>query len=94
MPDNVKKLLGEGIDLDTVYSPYKSQMAAILEINPATISFTDPALRSAIGPNGEMPIYDFQRALRKDARWEFTDNAKAEVAGKTLKLLQLMGLQG
>jgi hypothetical protein len=41
-----------------------------------------------------MPIYDFQRALRRDARWEFTDNGKAEVAGKTLKLLQLMGLQG
>jgi hypothetical protein len=36
MPDNVKKLLGEGIDLDTVYTLHiRSQMAAILEINPA-----------------------------------------------------------
>jgi hypothetical protein len=69
-------------------------MAAILEINPQTISFTDPALRSAIGPNGEMPIYDFQKSLRRDPRWEFTDNGKAEVASKTLKILQLMGLQG
>jgi hypothetical protein len=94
MPDNVKKLLGEGIDLDTVYSPYKQQMAALLEINPATISFTDPVLRSAIGPNGEMPLYEFQKALRKDPRWEFTDNAQAEISSKTLKILQLMGLQG
>jgi hypothetical protein len=94
MPDNVKKLLGEGIDLDTVYSPYKQQMAALLEINPATISFTDPVLRSAIGPNGEMPLYDFQKALRKDPRWEFTNNAQAEISSKTLKILQLMGLQG
>jgi len=94
LPDSVKKLLAEGTDLDTVYAPYKTQMAAILEINPQTISFTDPALRSAIGPNGEMPIYDFQRALRKDARWEFTDNAKVDVAGKALKILRLMGLQG
>jgi hypothetical protein len=94
MPDNVKKLLAEGTDLDTVYAPYKTQMAAILEVNPQTISFTDPALRSAIGPNGEMPIYDFQKSLRRDPRWEFTDNGKAEVASKTLKILQLMGLQG
>jgi hypothetical protein len=61
--------LAEGTDLDTIYSPYKTQMAAILEINPQTISFTDPALRSAIGPNGEMPIYDFQKSLRRDPRW-------------------------
>jgi hypothetical protein len=94
MPDRVVKLLAEGTDLDTIYSPYKSQMAAILEINPQTINFTDPALRSAIGPNGEMPLYEFQKSLRRDPRWEFTDNGKAEVASKTLKILQLMGLQG
>jgi hypothetical protein len=79
MPDSVKKLLAEGTDLDTIYSPYKQAMAAVLEINPTTISFTDPVLRSAIGPNGEVPLYDFQKALRKDARWQYTDNAKADV---------------
>lgn len=79
MPDSVKKLLAEGTDLDTIYSPYKQTMAAVLEINPATINFTDPTLRSAIGPNGEVPLYDFQRALRKDARWQYTDNAKKDV---------------
>ena len=79
MPDSVKKLLAEGTDLDTIYSPYKQAMAAVLEINPTTISFTDPVLRSAIGPNGEVPLYDFQKALRKDARWQYTDNAKADI---------------
>ena len=79
MPDSVKKLLAEGTDLDTIYSPYKQAMAAVLEINPATINFTDPTLRSAIGPNGEVPLYDFQKALRKDARWQYTDNAKKDV---------------
>ena len=79
MPDSVKKLLAEGTDLETVYSPYKQTMAAVLELNPETISFTDPVLRSAIGPNGEVPLYDFQRALRKDARWPYTDNAKADI---------------
>lgn len=94
MPDNIKKLLAEGTDLDTVYAPYKTQMAAILEVNPQTISFTDPVLRSAIGPNGEMPIYDFQRALRKDARWQYTNNAREDVFQSVGKVLQDFGFQG
>jgi hypothetical protein len=94
MPDNVKKLLAEGTDLDTVYAPYKTQMAAILEVNPQSISFTDPALRSAIGPNGEMPLYDFQRALRKDARWQYTNNAREDVFQSVGKVLQDFGFQG
>ena len=94
MPDNVKKLLAEGTDLDTVYAPYKTQMAAILEINPQTINFTDPALRSAIGPSGEMSIYDFQRALRKDARWQYTNNAREDVFQSVGKVLQDFGFQG
>ena len=93
MPDNVKKLLAEGTDLDTVYAPYKSQMAAILELSPESINFTDPALRSAIGPTGEMSIYDFQKALRKDARWEYTHNAKRDVSNVALKILRDFGFQ-
>jgi len=94
MPDNVKKLLAEGTDLDTVYAPYKSQMAAILELSPGSINFTDPTLRGAIGPNGEMSIYDFQKALRKDARWQYTNNAREDVFQSVGKVLQDFGFQG
>jgi hypothetical protein len=94
MPDSVKKLLAEGTDLDTIYSPYRQTMAAVLEINPETISFTDPVLRSAIGPNGETPLYDFQRALRKDARWQYTNNAREDVFQSVNKVLQDFGFQG
>jgi len=94
MPDNVKKLLAEGTDLDTIYSPYKQTMAAVLELNPTTISFTDPVLRSAIGPNGEVPLYDFQKALRKDARWQYTNNAYEDVFQSVSKVFQDFGLQG
>ena len=94
MPDNVKKLLAEGTDLETVYAPYRTQMAAILEVNPETINFTDPALRNAIGPNGEMSIYDFQKALRKDARWQYTNNAREDVFQSVGKVLQDFGFQG
>ena len=94
MPDSVKKLLAEGTDLDTIYSPYKQAMAAVLEINPTTIGFTDTTLRNAIGPNGEVPLYDFQRALRKDARWQYTNNAREDVFQSVGKVLQDFGFQG
>jgi len=93
-PDSVTKLMDQGIDLETVYAPYKRTMASVLELNPEIISFDDPVLRSAIGPDKEMPIYDFQKALRKDSRWQYTNNAREEVASITQKILQDFGFQG
>jgi hypothetical protein len=93
MPEKVQKLLAQGIDLDTVYSPYRNLMASILELNPESIDLKDPTLRSAIGPDKEMPIYDFEKNLRKDFRWQYTDNAKRDVSNVALKVLQDFGFQ-
>jgi hypothetical protein len=93
MPEKVQKLLAQGIDLDTVYSPYRNLMASILELNPDSIDLKDPTLRSAIGPDKEMPIYDFEKALRKDYRWQYTDNAKRDVSNVALKVLRDFGFQ-
>ena len=93
MPEKVQKLLAQGIDLDTVYSPYRNLMASVLELNPESIDLKDPTLRSAIGPDKEMPIYDFEKALRKDYRWQYTDNAKRDVSNVALKVLQDFGFQ-
>ena len=93
-PDSVTKLMDQGINLETVYAPYKRTMASVLGLNPEVISFDDPVLRSAIGPDKEMPVYDFQRALRKDSRWQYTNNAREEVASITQKILQDFGFQG
>ena len=93
MPEKVQKLLSQGIDLDTVYSPYRNLMASILELNPESIDLKDPTLRSAIGPDKEMPIYDFEKNLRKDFRWQYTDNAKRDVSNVALKVLRDFGFQ-
>jgi hypothetical protein len=93
MPEKVQKLLAQGIDLDTVYSPYRNLMASILELNPDSIDLKDATLRSAIGPDKEMPIYDFEKALRKDYRWQYTDNAKRDVSNVALKVLRDFGFQ-
>jgi hypothetical protein len=94
MPDNIKKMLADGTDLETIYSPYKQTMASLLEINPVDISLDDSTLRSAIGPDKEMPLYEFRKALKKDARWQYTNNARTEVSDKVLKVLQDFGFQG
>lgn len=94
MPDSIKKLLDQGIDLDTVYSPYKQIMAAILEINPDSISVNDPTLRMGIGADKEMPLYEYQRALKQDARWQYTNNAKEDVSNSVQKVLRDFGFMG
>jgi hypothetical protein len=69
-------------------------MAAILEVTPDSININDPALRMAIGPEKEMSLYDFQRQLRKDARWQYTNQAKEEVSNVALQVLRDFGFQG
>jgi hypothetical protein len=39
-------------------------------------------------------LYDFEKDLRKDYRWQYTNNAKKEVADSTLRVLQDFGFQG
>jgi hypothetical protein len=94
LPDKVASLIDQGVDLDTIYKPYKDIMAAVLEVNPATITVNDKVLRSAIGPEREMSLYDFQKMLRKDDRWQYTNQAKEEVSGVALNVLRDFGFQG
>jgi hypothetical protein len=68
-------------------------MASVLEVNPETIGLNDKTLRSAIGDK-EMTLYDWERSLRKDPRWQYTNNARQEVSSIGLNVLQQLGFQG
>lgn len=92
-PDSIKKLLAEGTDLETVYAPYKRTMAALLELDPNSIDINDTTLQGAI-TDRELPIYEFRRMLKKDPRWQYTNNAREEVSNKVLRVLQDFGFQG
>ena len=94
LPEKVSALLDNGVDLETVYNPYKRLMASVLEINPESITLNDSVLRSAIGPDKEMSLYDYQKMLKKDNRWQYTDQAKQEVSQTALKVLRDFGFQG
>jgi len=94
LPDKVAGLLDQGLDLEQIYDPYKRLMASVLEINPETIRLDDAVLRSAIGPDKEMSLYGFQRMLRKDPRWQYTDSARQETSDAVLGVLRDFGFQG
>ena len=94
LPENLKKLVSSGVNLDTVFSPYRKTMAAVLEVPETAISLNDATLRSAIGPDKEMSLYEFQRQLRKDPRWQYTNNAREEVSNVALQVLRDFGFQG
>jgi len=94
LPDKVSKLLDQGLDLDAVYAPYKNTMASLLEINPDSISLNDALLRTAIQGDKEMPIYDFQRQIRKDNRWQYTNNARSEASDVARTVLRDFGFMG
>lgn len=94
LPEKVGALLDEGLDLANIFAPYRNTMAALLEVTPDSISLDDPLLRSAYGPDKETSIYDFKRAVRKDPRWQYTDNAREEVSSSVLQVLRDFGFQG
>ena len=94
-PNYVRDLLAQGYNLDQVFAPYRQTMAAVLEIDdPNSIDLNDPLLRSAISDKGDMNVYDFKKALRKDNRWQYTEQARQDVSSATLDILRDFGFQG
>jgi hypothetical protein len=94
MPDSVKKLMDAGNDLSDVYQPYRQSMAAILEIPFDKIDLSDPTLTNAITDKGNMTIFDFKKSLRKDPRWQYTDNAREVVSSGLTQVLKDFGFMG
>jgi hypothetical protein len=94
-PQYVRDLLAQGYTLKQVFAPYRETMANVLEIqDPEEINLNDPLLRSAITDKGDMNMYEFKKALRRDNRWQYTEQARADVSNATLGVLRDFGFQG
>jgi uncharacterized protein YoxC len=93
-PQFVRDLLGQGINLDQIYAPYKRTMANILELDEGQIDLLDPTLRMGINDKGDVNLYDYSKALRQDSRWQYTGNARKEVSDAALTVLRNFGFQG
>jgi len=92
--DRISALMDQGVNLDTIYSPYKNVMASVLELNPQTITLKDLSDKGVFGAKQEMNLYDFQKVIRKDPRWQMTQNARDEMSQTALTLLRNFGFQG
>jgi len=94
-PQYVRDLLAQGYNLDQVFKPYRQTMATVLDIgDPDQIDLNDPLLRTAITDKGDMNLYDFKKALRADNRWQYTEQAKADVSQAAYNVLKDFGFQG
>lgn len=99
VPDNVAKLMDQGVSLDSIYGTYKRAYADTLELDPNSITLNDLAKAGVIGQQGKdsqapQNLYDFTKQLRKDNRWQYTQQAHSEVADATKKILQDFGFMG
>jgi hypothetical protein len=89
-----------GIDLKTLASPYIQSMSDILEIPNTAIDLFDPQIRSAMaftlpdGKVGTKSIYNFEKELRKDDRWQYTNKAREQAASVATTVLRDFGFMG
>jgi hypothetical protein len=93
-PDTIKKLMADGTDLETIYAPYKRTLASSLGLNPESITLDDPTLRMAIGPDKEMSLYDYKKAIRQDSRWKYSEEANNEVNDMINQVKRDFGFMG
>ena len=90
----------QGINLKTLADPYIQSMSNILEIPDTAIDLFDPKIRSAMafttpdGKVGTKSIYDFEKELRQDPRWQYTNNARQQAASVATTVLKDFGFMG
>jgi len=89
-----------GIDVKTLADPYIQSMSNILEIPDTGIDLFDPKIRSAMaftlpdGKVGTKSIYDFEKELRQDPRWQYTNNARSQASSVATTVLKDFGFMG
>jgi hypothetical protein len=89
-----------GIDLKNLANPYIQSMSDILEIPNTAIDLFDEQIRSAMaftlpdGKVGTKSIYNFEKELRKDDRWQYTNKAREQAASVATTVLRDFGFMG
>jgi len=92
MPDWAKKLIDQGQDVTDIVSPYRATISDVLELPYTSVDVTDKHIQNALA--GNMSLAELRKQLRKDDRWQYTDQAHSEVANATKQVLQDFGFMG
>lgn len=89
-----------GVNVKTLADPYIQSMSNILEVPSTAIDLFDPKIRGALsytlpdGKVGTKSIYDFEKELRQDPRWQFTNNAREKASSIATTVLKDFGFMG
>ena len=90
--------IAAGADPADIAAPYRKRIASLLELDEEQVGFDDGLLQrglQAIGDDGKprtMPLYEFEQNIRKDPRWQKTNNAQEAYAQFTDRILSMFGL--
>ena len=88
-----------GLDPDSIVSPYRSAAATLLEIPEEELSWDDNIIKKAmqgVGPDGKpgvVPLWEYERMVRQDPRWQKTDNAYRTYADVGTSILRTFGFR-
>jgi len=93
LPEEIGKMIDQGMNLDTIMNPYRNARASILEINPDSIPLNE-LVQMAITDKGFVPVYKFKQNQRKDPLWPNTDNARQEASTVAYNVLRDFGMVG
>lgn len=92
--------IDSGLSPMDLFGSLRSAVAKELEVDPASIDFTDMKWSGLTNPvTGEdgkfrsMNFYEAQRWARSQAEWGYTDNANRQAAQLELDLLKAMGIR-
>ena len=93
LPEEIGKMLDQGMNLETIMTPYRNARASILEENPDSIPLNE-LVQSAITDNGFVPVFKFKINQRKNPKWKDTDNARQEASTVAYNILRDFGMVG
>ena len=86
-----------GQTVQDIASPYIQKMADLLEMNPDDININNKLIQKALkqrtadGKPAAMDLTDFADLVRKDNRWQYTDNARQEMSSVVADVARAFG---
>lgn len=83
--------INQGYDPEVIFEPYRDSARKLLEVED--IGFDDPLLKMATQATEQMPLYEFEKQIRNDPRWEYTDNAYSTYTKVGTDLLRMFGFR-
>lgn len=90
--------LKAGMSVRDAAAPYIAQFASLLEVDEGSVDLRDPLMKRALqnvdekGEVSPMPLWKFEEEIKKDKRWQYTDNAWEDVGSQAFEVMKMFGM--